>query len=381
MIEAQLPSGLVPDIAPEFVPFDGGFRDSPEWGSAGVILPWLVFRWYGDRNAVMRAYPMMKKYAAYLGSRGAGHLLAHGLGDWFDLGPDPPGPSQLTPLGLTATAIYYHDLELLSKMAALLGYADEARAYRELADNVNEAFNREYYNPDAKSYATGSQTSNAMPLALGLVNKEDRPAVFQNLVSSIRTGGLALTAGDIGFHYLIQALADGGASELIAEMNSRSDVPGYGYQLAKGATSLTESWAAREDVSNNHMMLGHLMEWFYSGLAGIRQAEDSVGYRRIVISPQPVDDIDWVEARYHSISGEIRCSWKIMGNRFILETGIPVGSRALVYLPASEGSSIQESGQPLRGSRSVRLIERKADSAVLEIGSGLYRFESEFHRR
>jgi alpha-L-rhamnosidase len=381
MIEAQLPGGLVPDIAPEFVPFEGGFRDSPEWGSASVILPWLVFRWYGDQKAVTRAYPMMKRYAAYLGSRAAGHLLSHGLGDWFDLGPDPPGPSQLTPLGLTATAIYYQDLDLLSKMAAVLGSADDSRTYRELAANVSEAFNRKYFYRDAKSYATGSQTSNAMPLALGLVREEDRLEVFRNLVSSIRTGGLALTAGDIGFHYLLQALAEGGASELIAEMNSRSDVPGYGYQLAKGATALTESWAAREDVSNNHMMLGHLMEWFYSGLAGIRQAKDSVGYKRVVISPQPVGDIDWVEARYRSISGEIRCSWKIMGDRFILETGIPVGSRALVYLPASEGSSILEGGQSLTRSRTVRLIRRKDDAAVLEIRSGFYRFESEFRHR
>jgi alpha-L-rhamnosidase len=380
MIEAQLPGGLVPDIAPEFVPFEGGFRDSPEWGSASIILPWLVYRWYGDLSAVTRAYPMMKKYAAYLDGRAARHLLSPGLGDWFDLGPNPPGPSQLTPLGLTATAIYFQDLELLSKMAALLGYGDESKTYRGLANEVKDAFNGEYFNQDTKSYATGSQTSNAMPLALGLVNEKDRPDVFRNLVGSIRAGGLALTAGDIGFHYLVKALADGGASDLIAEMNSRSDVPGYGYQLASGATALTESWPAREDVSNNHMMLGHLMEWFYSGLAGIRQAEDSIGYRRIVIAPQPVGDINWVKARYHSIAGEILSSWKIEGDHFVLEAAIPLGSRALVYLPASEGSLIRESGQLVAGSRMVRLMRRNADTAVLEIGSGMYRFESDIQR-
>jgi alpha-L-rhamnosidase len=380
MIEAQLPGGLVPDIAPEFVPFEGGFRDSPEWGSASIILPWLVYRWYGDLTAVTRAYPMMKKYAAYLDGRAASHLLSHGLGDWFDLGPNPPGPSQLTPLGLTATAIYFHDLELLSKIAAVLGYADDSKTYKELASDVKEAFNREYFGRDAKSYATGSQTSNAMPLALGLVNEKDRPDVFRNLVGSIRAGGLALTAGDIGFHYLVKALADGGASDLIAEMNSRSDVPGYGYQLARGATALTESWPAREDVSNNHMMLGHLMEWFYSGLAGIQQAEDSIGYRRIVIAPHPVGDINWVKARYHSIAGEILSSWKIEGDHFVLEAAIPLGSRALVYLPASEGSPIRESGQLVAGSRMVRLMRRNADTAVLEIGSGMYRFESDIQR-
>src|SRR5690606_18795871 len=91
MIDAQTPDGLIPDIAPEFVVFEGGFRDSPEWGSAGVILPWLLYKWYGDTNIMRDAYPMMKKYVAYLESKSSGHILSHGLGDWFDYGPNRPG--------------------------------------------------------------------------------------------------------------------------------------------------------------------------------------------------------------------------------------------------------------------------------------------------
>ena len=71
---------------------------------------------------------------------------------------------------------------------------------------------------------------------------------------------------------------DGGASQMIFDMNNRDDVPGYGFQLKKGATALTESWAALENVSNNHLMFGHIMEWFYSGLAGISQEENWKGY-------------------------------------------------------------------------------------------------------
>ena len=90
MIEAQLDNGLVPDIAPEYVPFDAGFRDSPEWGSACVILPWYMYEWYGDINIVKRAYPMMKKYVTYLSGMADNNILSHGLGDWFDLGPKTP---------------------------------------------------------------------------------------------------------------------------------------------------------------------------------------------------------------------------------------------------------------------------------------------------
>ncbi|MCX6225763.1 MAG: family 78 glycoside hydrolase catalytic domain [Bacteroidia bacterium] len=114
MVESQLDNGLVPDIAPEFVPFSGGFRDSPEWGSSAVIVPWYVYNWYADRKPMERAYPMMKRYVDYLGSKANGSIVSHGLGDWCDLGPGSPGESQLTPKALTATAIYYYDLTVLS---------------------------------------------------------------------------------------------------------------------------------------------------------------------------------------------------------------------------------------------------------------------------
>jgi len=376
MIEAQLESGLIPDIAPEYVPFEGGFRDSPEWGSAGVILPWLIYKWYGDRGAMERAYPMMKRYVAYLQGRAADHVVSHGLGDWYDLGPNPPGPSQLTPLGLTATAIYYHDLVLLAEMAGLLGQPEDALQYGNQAGQVKRAFNREFFDAERKTYATGSQTSNAMPLALGLVEDADREAVFRNLVRSIRDGGNALTAGDIGYHYLVRALDDGGASDLIYEMNSRSDVPGYGYQLAKGATALTESWPAREDVSNNHMMLGHIMEWLYSGLAGIRQTEDSVAFKRIVIRPHPVGDITWVKANYHSLYGGIRCDWKVEDGKFTLEVEIPVNTEAQIHLPAGDLAGITESGYPVGQARDIKFLGITDGRAVFSVGPGTYRFLS-----
>ena len=54
MREAQLDNGMVPDIAPEFTVFSGGFRDSPEWGSACVVNPWVLWQTYGDRRALGR---------------------------------------------------------------------------------------------------------------------------------------------------------------------------------------------------------------------------------------------------------------------------------------------------------------------------------------
>lgn len=377
MMEAQLDDGLVPDIAPEFVPFAGGFRDSPEWGSAAVILPWLLYEWYGDRETMAAAFPMMRRYVDYLDTKADGHILSHGLGDWCDLGPRGPGEAQLTPKALTATAVFYRDLDLLARMATLLGRADEAASFARRAEDVRRAFNSRFYDAAAKVYSTGSQTAFAMPLHFGMVEPADRPGVFDNLVRSIRAGGGALTAGDVGFDYLLKALAEGGASDLIFEMNAREDVPGYGYQLARGATALTESWAALREVSNDHMMLGHLMEWFYSDLAGIRQAAGSNGFETVEIAPRPVGDISWVKARYHSIRGEIACDWRIEKGRFFADIVIPANARALVHIPAASASSVEEGGVPAPRAAGVAFLKMEDGRAVFAVGSGSYRFASD----
>ena len=79
MMDSQLENGLVPDIAPEYVAFDNGFRDSPEWGSASVIIPWQLYQWYGDEEVLKKAYPMMKRYVNYLQSKSQDNMLRHGL--------------------------------------------------------------------------------------------------------------------------------------------------------------------------------------------------------------------------------------------------------------------------------------------------------------
>lgn len=371
MKNARFPSGMIPATAPEFTRFDGGFLDSPEWGSAGIILPWLLWKWYGDRRPMEESWDMMTRYAAYLGSKAEGHILDFGLGDWYDLGPEPPGYAQLTPVALTATAVYYHDLTLLAAMAELLGRGAESVRYAALAEEVRQAFNRTFFDPVASRYATGSQTAQAMPLVLGLADSSRREAVFGSLVESVTGSGKALTAGDIGFHYLVRALSDGGAAGLLYEMNARDDVPGYGFQLKKGATALTESWAALERVSNNHLMLGHLMEWFFSGLAGINQTGASVAFRELEIAPQPAGPICAASATFESPYGTVRTDWRKEGERFELKLVVPVNATALVRLPVAEEATVREGGNPLPAGG---LLGYENGRRLVRVGSGSYHF-------
>jgi alpha-L-rhamnosidase len=372
---AQTEEGLIPEIAPEFVHFEDPFRDSPEWGSAAIILPWYNYQWYGEKQTLANAYEMMKRYIAYLEKKSDSNILSQGLGDWYDIGPDRPGVSQLTPKGLTATAMFYYDLSIMKKIAELLGRNEDAAQFEKRASSVKASFNEKFFNNETKQYGMGSQTANAMALYMGLVEPVNKETVIENLVKEIRSRKNALTAGDIGYRYLLQALEDAGRSDVIFDMNSRSDVPGYGYQLAHGATALTESWQAYPSVSNNHFMLGHLMEWFYSGLAGIKQADTSAAYKKIIIAPEVVGDVTWVKASYHCPYGMIRSEWKKSENSFDIWVEIPVNASAWIYFPPLEESFGSFEANPV-DVKDLGIIDMSQTKRIVEVASGSYHFQS-----
>ncbi len=331
MMEAQTADGLIPEIAPEYVQFGEPFRDSPEWGSAMLLVPWSLYKWYGNEQVLREAYPAMLKYVNYLSANaGDSLLLMQGLGDWYDIGPNRPGFSQLTPKGLTATAFYYYDLVTMQQIASVLEKKMDAAKFEAMALRVKNAFNARFFDEVNGWYGTNSQAANAIALYMGLVPAAQRHRVEDNLVKDIVNRNYALTAGDIGYRYVLEALQQAGRSDIIFKMNNRDDVPGYGYQIKKGATALTESWQAYPSVSNNHFMLGHLMQWFYGGLCGINQSAHSVGFKEIEIRPQVVDGIDAAEAAYHCMYGWIRVAWNREDGKIKLRLSIPVNTTAVV---------------------------------------------------
>ncbi len=344
MMNAQYADGKIPEISPEFVAFTPPFDESPEWGSAAIILPWYNYKWYGDKETLLTAYPMMKKYVDYLLTKDSLFILKHGLGDWFDIGPKKSGFAQMTKMGVTATATLYYDLTLMIRIAKLLNKTSDINIYQQLATQVKNAFNKTFFDKQKMQYDFASQTANAMALYMGLVEPQNKKAVIDALVKDIRSRNNALTAGDIGYRYVLRALEDAGRSDIIFDMNSRDDVPGYGFQLKHGATALTESWQAYESVSNNHLMLGHLMEWFYAGLAGIKQADNSVAFNKIEIRPQVVGDVKKVMGAFLSPYGAIKSSWKINNGEFELEVLIPVNTTAEIFLPGNKTSIKTGSG-------------------------------------
>ena len=374
MAAAQTADGLVPDIAPEYVIFSDDFRDSPEWGSAFLLAAWQHYEWTGDLTPFRRHYAAMVRYVDYLRRRSKDGLLAHGLGDWYDIGPKGSGRSQLTPLPVTATATYFEDLKTLAAAARLLGRTDDARRLAAESETVRQAFNRALFDAAKGSYATGSQCANALPLVFGMVEPDQRARVLAALVQDVQAHGL--TAGDVGYRYLLRALADGGRSDVVFALNNQSDKPGYGYQLAHGATSLTEAWNAGFRSSQNHFMLGQITEWFYHDLAGIQPDPAGPGFKRIIIRPAVVGDLTWVKASYASPRGPIKVSWRCEGETFALEVDIPPGATATVCVPCEESAVVREGvGDTSAEQRpSVRRVGRENGATMFAVGSGRYSF-------
>ena len=344
MTDAQHSNGLVPSIAPEYVEFEGGFQDSPEWGSASVILPWMYYDYYGDNSLIVKYYSTMKRYVDYLTSRADNHIVSHGLGDWYDYDGKKAGFSRNTPVPLVASAHYLWDIQLLSRAAAMVGNKEDEAHYAELAKKVKKAYNDKFFNVTTRQYGNGSQCSNALPLFLDIVEPQYKADVLANLVKDIKAHGNRLTTGDVGNRYLFQTLARNGLNDVMYQMNNHEDAPGYGFQVKFGATTLTEQWDPREGTSWNHFMMGQIDEWFYAWLAGIQPVPSEPGFQKLVIAPQVVGDLKHVSASYNTLYGKVAVNWKVENGVFTMNVEVPVNCSATIILPNKE-KRVMESGK------------------------------------
>lgn len=323
--DAQYPNGALPEIAPNYVVFEGSwappFLESPEWGGAFIALPYLYQAFYGDDKLVTRYRPQMKRYVDYLATQDSCYILRQGLGDWYDYGPGRAGFAQNTPMALVSTAHYYWWNRLMG----------ESRA-----DSIKDAFIKEFYHPTTHQYATGSQCAQAIALEMDLVPKGDREAVLQQLINDIHAHGDRLTTGDVGNRYLFNALIHNGQQELLYKMLNHYDVPGYGYQIKLGYTTLTEQWNPEFGASMNHFMMGHLNNLLIPYFLGIWYEGE-----QITIAPHPVGDITWCRGQM----GNIKVDWHLEGNIFVLNADIPAHQSASIRLPYSGETRVVGEGK------------------------------------
>ncbi len=366
-------AGMVPTTAPQYVVFEPKFaifNDSPEWGSAAVLAPWYAYERTGDRAFLSAQYGVMRAYAKYLGSRAHDGIVDYGLGDWFDIGPGDAGFSQLTTAGVTGTAIYYQDLKVLEQTAAVLGRNQESAVYAGQAARVREIFNAKFFDAAQHRYDKGSQTAQAMPLALGIVPEDQRAAVLDALVKDVRAHQNHTTCGEVGFHYEVEALLDGGRSDVLLDMLERTDAPSYGYILAQGATALTEAWNGGH--SQDHFMLGSAEEWLYRGLGGINVDLSRESAQRLILHPVLVGNIQWARAHYRSSLGEIESEWHRGATETVYNFSIPANATAEIEIDSAAAGMVTVNGVSPSHASGVVLRPIEGARFAMTIGSGKY---------
>jgi alpha-L-rhamnosidase len=141
-------------------------------------------------------------------------------------------------------------------------------------------------------------------------------------------------------------------------------------------TTLAEAWDANPKSSLNHCMLGHIEEWMYRGLGGITSDPAGPGFKKIIIKPQVVGDLKWVECSYDSPYGQIVSNWKCDEQKLTMNITIPPNTTATVFVPAKDAASVTESGKPVAEVKGVKFLRMENGAAVYEIGSGTYQFQS-----
>jgi hypothetical protein len=338
--DTQLPDGHVPTNCPNYlVGIDphGFWNEAPEWGIAAVLVPWHLWRWYGDKEELALAFDSMRRYVNYLTSIAKDGIVTSNLGDWYDYGHGKgDGESQWTPKGVSGTATWAMGAIMVSKSARVLDRPEDERRYRALYEQIRDGFLRHFYDPEKKCVRNeGScQAGNSVALYYNLVPPADREDVLDAIVADLEARDYQQTTGEVMHDFLVRALAENGRGDVLHRVYARTERGSYGYMVKTGLTTLPESWDAQPGTVNsmNHFMLGHLVEWHFAYVAGIRQEPDGVGWKRVLFAPQP-GPLTHAEASFVAPTGRIASAWRREGDRFRLTVTVPEGVEARAELP------------------------------------------------
>ncbi len=375
--DAQLPSGAFTDIAPRLYMSQVG---APAWGDAGVIVPWTVYKMYGDRGILQRAYPSMSAWMEYLARGNAGFLRERYLGnnynDWLAPGDDA------TPHQLLATAYWAYDAALMTEMAKAVGRDEDSDAYRELTGKIRAAAAGAFVAGDGR-IVSGTQTAYVLGLHMGLVPEELRDRAAAHLVEAIRAAGWHLTTGFVGVGYLLPVLAAAGHTDVAYRLLAQESRPSWRYMLNNGATTIWERWdgwtaehgfQSPEMNSFNHYSLGSVGEWIYRFVVGIDQEPDTAGFSSPLLRPHPGGTLTTARGSYRSVRGTISAGWERSGDQFSYRVELPPNVAARVHIPSAGPEQMRDrnGGGPIAiedfpGAAGTR-------EAVFAVGSGLHEF-------
>lgn len=325
-------AGLIPSQAPCYVhnvlpvPGMGSFFDIIPWGSSGILGVKWHYLFYGDKQVIADNYEMGKKYLEHLKTKqNAEGFLNYGLGDWGN--PD----NQLARENVE-TAFLYADAITLAEFAEILGEKEDEVQLRQFAEEIKENYNQRLLVQDEKGkwcYRSFEHTEKlvitqaceALPLYWGMV-PEDKVSDVAEAFRQTFLEKRAFASGEVGLPYIIQTASRYGMNDLICSFIMKPEHPSYYAFVKEGLTTLGEYWE-ENPRSHCHDMMGHIIEWYYNGLAGIKPLDP--GFKKVLIKPYLPESMNYMKCRYESVSGMIQVILTRKDGRVEVETDIAEG--------------------------------------------------------
>lgn len=378
----QGPTGVVPSVIPNVLgENDGG---SAGWADAATIIPWEMYRVYGDSAFLRAQYPSMKALVGYMESKSIDHLwnTTWHFGDWLFYRPsdDLDGRAAVTDKHLISQCFYAHSTQLVVNAAEVLGYQDDVKAYREKLEKIKTAFLKEYVTPSGR-LVSGTQTAYVLALQFDMLPEDLRPQAAERLAANVKSYDNHLTTGFLGTPHLCHVLTRYGYNDVAYSLLLQESYPSWLYPVKMGATTIWERWDGQKPDSTfqnpgmnsfNHYAYGAIGDWMYRVVAGIDLA--SPGYKEIKLHPQPDKRLAYARGKFETPYGAVKSSWERKGGEMIVRVEVPVNTTALLQLPGAELSSLRESNVPVQKQEDVRAIQENRD-VVVRLGSGEYEFQ------
>lgn len=358
-------TGDIPIISPQPYIWDEGV----EWSSTYITMLWEYYTYYGDKRILKKHFATLKRYMKFLDSISKDFILPMGwIGDW---GSMTEGWKEGNPESIP-TAFYYFNARILTKIAKVIDKNADVEYYTELAENIAEAYNKEYLNEETGNYLTGTQMDNAFPLFLGLVPEKLQSKVLDNLVNDIvKINDTHLTTGVLGTKYMPEALAQFGRSDIAWEIINQKTYPSWNDMMSKYTTTC-EFWTLKQ--SKNHVMMGSIDAWFYKYISGIQLDEEKPAYEIFNIEPTLLKDLNFANASVETIRGRVSSNWKKESGKLTLNIEVPFNTMSNVKIPGSKNGELLEGGNSIDNTNGIEYIGYSKGVHLLKVYSGNYSF-------
>lgn len=341
--------GYVCATVPQTGPAGIGFISMLGWGNAVTILPEMMYRQFGDEEALPRQYESMKLFVeAEIRKMGKKNLwIGPSLGDWLAMGKGIAWQAMHN--NPVSNAFIVHDLKVISETAERLGRREDAARYRRQLAATTDAYIKKFVSKKgivAKDY----QSAYIMALKFVLPEGELRERVKKNFVANIRKNGLQ--TGFFATEHLLPLLVEAGEQKLAYDVLLQENCPGWMYQVKCGATTTWERWDALKPdgtvneekmagsgenmVSFNHYAFGSVGEFYYQYILGIRP--EKPGFAKLHFAPYPDERLGGVSGSYLSVAGKIESAWWYGTDGCHIRLATPV--EAVVLLPDGRSENV-----------------------------------------